>query len=63
MERLGGAYLIANEDLTGERLHTVIEGLKANPQLRGRDGCTQRAPSTCDDAEDRIVKGIVTRVS
>jgi UDP-N-acetylglucosamine--N-acetylmuramyl-(pentapeptide) pyrophosphoryl-undecaprenol N-acetylglucosamine transferase len=62
VERLGGAYLIANEDLNGERLHTVIEGLKANPQLRDEMGAATGSIYR-DDAEDRIVQEIVTRVS
>lgn len=62
IERLGGAYLIANEEATGVRLFKAIKHLRDEPELLGEMGRKINSIFVPDAAE-RIIGGIVHGLS
>jgi UDP-N-acetylglucosamine--N-acetylmuramyl-(pentapeptide) pyrophosphoryl-undecaprenol N-acetylglucosamine transferase len=62
VEEIGGAYVISNEELTGEKLHSVLFDLSHHPELRAKMG-ENMGTIYVEKAEELIVKGITAHVS
>jgi UDP-N-acetylglucosamine--N-acetylmuramyl-(pentapeptide) pyrophosphoryl-undecaprenol N-acetylglucosamine transferase len=62
VEEIGGAYVISNDELTGERLHSVLKELHEHPELRVRMA-QNMGTIYVEKAEELIVKGIAAHVS
>ena len=61
-EEIGGAYVISNDELNGERLHAVLKELREQPELRTRMA-QNMATIYVENAEELIVRGMTQRVS
>jgi UDP-N-acetylglucosamine--N-acetylmuramyl-(pentapeptide) pyrophosphoryl-undecaprenol N-acetylglucosamine transferase len=61
-EEIGGAYVISNDELNGERLHAVLKELREQPELRTKMA-QNMATIYVDNAEEQIVRGMTQRVS
>ncbi len=62
VEEIGGAYVIGNEELTGERLHSVLKELHDYPELRAKMA-ENMGTIYVEGAEELIVEGIRKYVS
>jgi len=62
VEEIGGAYVISNDELTGERLNTVLKELHERPDLRAKMA-QNMGTIYVENAEELIVKGMATHVS
>jgi UDP-N-acetylglucosamine--N-acetylmuramyl-(pentapeptide) pyrophosphoryl-undecaprenol N-acetylglucosamine transferase len=62
VEEIGGAYVISNDELSGERLHLVLKELHEYPELRARMA-QNMGTIYVEKAEELIVKGIAAYVS
>jgi UDP-N-acetylglucosamine--N-acetylmuramyl-(pentapeptide) pyrophosphoryl-undecaprenol N-acetylglucosamine transferase len=62
VEEIGGAYVISNDELTGERLNSVLKELYEQPELRERMA-RNMGTIYVEKAEELIVKGMGPRVS
>lgn len=61
VEQIGGAHVIGNSELTGERLHTAIMELRKNREELARMGENIRSIYV-DNAEEIIIRGITAGV-
>jgi len=61
VESLGGAFVLGNEEATGERLHEALKHLMDEPDLMREMG-ENIGKLYVDDAAERIINGISTRV-
>jgi len=62
VEEIGGAYVISNDELTGERLNAVLKELYEEPELRF-SMAQNMGTIYVEKAEELIVKGMATHVS
>ncbi len=62
VEEIGGAYVISNDELTGERLNSVLKELYEYPELRARMA-ENMGTIYVEKAEELIAKGIQGHVS
>jgi UDP-N-acetylglucosamine:LPS N-acetylglucosamine transferase len=62
VEQVGGAYVIANDELTGERLHGVLKELHDNREAREKMA-RNIGSIYVENASESIVKGITEHVS
>jgi len=62
VEQAGGAYVISNDELNGERLHGVLKELLVQPELRAQMA-RNMGTIYVENAEERIVRGMTHRVS
>jgi UDP-N-acetylglucosamine--N-acetylmuramyl-(pentapeptide) pyrophosphoryl-undecaprenol N-acetylglucosamine transferase len=62
VERAGGGYVIANNELSGERLYRVLTELREDPDELKRMGENIRSIYV-DESEQRVIRGIEARVS
>lgn len=62
VEQVGGAYVIANEELSGERLHSVLKELHENREAREKMA-RNIASIYVENSSESIVKGITEHVS
>jgi UDP-N-acetylglucosamine--N-acetylmuramyl-(pentapeptide) pyrophosphoryl-undecaprenol N-acetylglucosamine transferase len=62
VESIGGAYVIGNSELSGERLYTAITELRENPEELIRMG-RNIGGIYIDGAEERVIRGIQASVS
>ena len=62
VEEIGGAYVISNDELTGDRLNSVLKELYERPELRAKMA-RNMGTIYVDNAEELIVKGMTTHVS
>lgn len=58
VESLGGALVLENDQLSGEKLHSLLKGLMDNP-TRVKDMGERAGRLYVDDAAERIIRGIV----
>jgi len=61
VERLGGGCVIANSDVSGEKLYRVLTGLRENAEELRRMG-ERIGTIYVEDAEDKVIRGIEARV-
>ncbi len=62
VEEVGGAYVINNDELNGERLHAVLRELQEQPELRSRMA-RNMGTIYVENAEEQIARGITHHVS
>jgi UDP-N-acetylglucosamine--N-acetylmuramyl-(pentapeptide) pyrophosphoryl-undecaprenol N-acetylglucosamine transferase len=62
VEQAGGAYVISNDELSGERLHGVLKELLEQPELRAQMA-RNMGTIYVENAEELIVRGMTHRVS
>ncbi len=62
VESIGGAYVIGNSELSGERLYTAVTELRENPEELIRMG-RNIGGIYIDGAEERVIRGIQASVS
>ena len=62
VEEIGGAYVISNDELTGERLSSVLKELYERPDLRAQMA-RNMGTIYVEKAEELIVEGMATHVS
>jgi UDP-N-acetylglucosamine--N-acetylmuramyl-(pentapeptide) pyrophosphoryl-undecaprenol N-acetylglucosamine transferase len=62
VEEIGGAYVISNDELTGERLNAVLKELHERPDLRVKMA-QNMGTIYVENAEELMVTGMATHVS
>jgi UDP-N-acetylglucosamine--N-acetylmuramyl-(pentapeptide) pyrophosphoryl-undecaprenol N-acetylglucosamine transferase len=62
VERIGGAYVIGNSELSGERLYRTVTQLRENPGELARMG-TNIGTIYVEDAAGKVIRGIEAGVS
>ncbi len=62
VESVGGAYVIGNSELSGERLYTALTELRENPEELTKMG-QNIGTIYIDGAEERVIRGIQASVS
>ena len=58
VESLGGAYVVENDQLSGEKLHGLLKGLMDNPS-RAKEMGEKVGRLYVEDAAERMINGIV----
>lgn len=61
VERLGGAFVVENDHLSGEKLHHLLKGFMDNPTLAKEMG-EKAGRLYVEDAAERIIRGMVTGI-